>query len=63
MEVPQWSDWSHQLGLGVFPEVVYGPADNLDVSLGAFISGGGEKALLGQWSDADQIYLRVKASF
>jgi hypothetical protein len=63
LEVAQWSDWSDQLGLGVFPEVVYSPIDNVDASIGAFIVGGGSATLFGSWGDADQVYLRVKASF
>ncbi len=47
----------------MFPEVVYAPVDNVDVSLGAFLAGGGGTTLFGRWDDADQVYLRVKASF
>jgi hypothetical protein len=63
LEVAQWSAPSDHLGIGVFPEVVYAPVDNVDVSLGAFLAGGGGTTLFGRWDDADQVYLRVKASF
>jgi len=63
VEVARWWDPSDHLGIGVLPEVVYAPVDNVDVSLGAFIVGGGSATLFGSWGDADQVYLRVKASF
>ncbi len=63
LEVAQWSDWSDHLGLGIFPEVVYAPVDNFDLSLGGFILDGRGTALFGRWRDADQVYLRAKASF
>ncbi len=50
-----WSDWSDHLRLGVFPEVVYAPIENVDVSLGAFIVGGRGTTLFGRWGDADQV--------
>lgn len=63
LEVAQWSDWSDQLGIGILPAVVYAPRDNVDFSLGAFIVAGSGSTLFGRWQDADQAYLRVKASF
>jgi len=63
VEVARWSDLSDHLGIGILPEVVYAPVDNVDVSLGAFFVGGGGATLFGSWGDADQVYLRVKASF
>ncbi len=63
LEVAEWSNWSDHLGLVFFPEVVYSPIDNIDASIGAFIVGGGSATLFGSWSDADQVYLRVRASF
>jgi hypothetical protein len=41
VEVAQWSDWSDRMGYGVYPEVVYAPVDNIDVSLGALFVGAG----------------------
>jgi hypothetical protein len=63
LEVAEWSNWSDHLGLGFFPEVVYSPIDNIDASIGAFIVDGALATLFGSWSDADQVYLRVKATF
>lgn len=60
VELPGGSDHP---GWGIFPEVVYSPVDNIDVSLGGFFGGGGAGTLFGRWSDAGQAFLRVTASF
>ncbi len=62
-ELAQWGDWSDHLGYAVFPAVVYSPVDNVDVSVGGLLAGGGGATLFGRWSDVDQIYVRVKAVF
>jgi hypothetical protein len=63
VEVARWSNPLAHLGIGAFPEVVYAPVDNVDVSLGAFLAGGAGTTLFGRWGDVDQVYIRVKASF
>ena len=47
----------------VFPEVVHSPLDNVDVSLGGLLAGGGGATLFGRWSDVDQLHVRVKVVF
>jgi hypothetical protein len=63
VEVARWSDWPDHIGYGAFPEIVYSPVDNIDVSVGAFILGGRGASQFGLWGAADQVYVRVKASF
>lgn len=62
-EAARWSDWSNGTGYGIHPEVLYSPVDNLDLSIGGLFTGGGGAALFGRLHDADQVYLRVSATF
>lgn len=63
MEFAAWSDISENFGYGVFPELTYSPADNLEVTLGAFVVGGRGPSLFGAWDATDQIYSGVEVSF
>lgn len=63
MEVASWAGISDNLGFGAFPEITYSPADNVELTVGAFVVGGREGSLFGAWDSADQIYSRVKVSF
>lgn len=62
-ELARWTGWSDHLGYAVFPEIVYSPLDNVDLSVGGLLAGGGGATLFGRWSDVDQVYLRVKTVF
>ncbi|MFV1989018.1 MAG: hypothetical protein ACC682_17235 [Gemmatimonadota bacterium] len=63
MEVGTWSGISDNLGYGVFPELTYSPADNVALTVGAFVVGGRGSSLFGAWDGTDQLYSRVKVSF
>jgi hypothetical protein len=63
MEVATWSNISDNLGYGVFPELAYSPADNVELTVGAFVVGGRGSSLFGAWDGTDQVYTRVKVSF
>jgi hypothetical protein len=63
MEVATWSGVSDNLGYGVFPELTYSPADNVELMVGAFVVGGRGSSLFGAWDGTDQLYSRVKVSF
>ncbi|MFV2007968.1 MAG: hypothetical protein ACC667_10995, partial [Longimicrobiales bacterium] len=63
MEVATWSDISDNLGYGVFPELTYSPADDVELTVGAFVVGGRGSSLFGAWDATDQVYTRVKVSF
>ncbi len=62
-EVDDWGAVDKSYGYGVFPELAYLAVDNLEIALGAFITGGERQTLLGSWQDAGQVYLRVKVNF
>ncbi|GMR12151.1 MAG: hypothetical protein BMS9Abin29_0339 [Gemmatimonadota bacterium] len=63
MEVATWSGISDNLGYGVFPELTYSPADNVELVVGAFVVGGRGSSLFRAWDRTDQVYTRVKVSF
>ncbi len=62
-EVDDWGAVDKSYGYGVFPELAYLAVDNLEIALGAFITGGERQTLLGSWQDAGQVYLRFKVNF
>ena len=62
-EVAEWSEVSKEWGYGFFPTVTYRPADNTEVSLGAFSVGGRGQSVFRRWSGADQVYARVRVEF
>lgn len=45
------------------PSVSYDITDNLKATLAALVFGGEKDSLLGQYSDNDEIYLKVKYSY
>lgn len=63
LEFGTWEDVTDNLGYGIFPEITYAPADNLELQVGAFLVGGRGSSLFGAWDEADQLYTRVKVSF
>ncbi|GMT46108.1 MAG: hypothetical protein IEMM0006_1940 [bacterium] len=63
LEVDKWAKVSESYGYGFFPELTYQGIDNLEIAVGTFLVGGKPASLLGSWKNADQAYLRVKASF
>jgi hypothetical protein len=63
VEVGTWSAVSDNLGYGLFPEITYSPADNVELTVGAFVVDGRGRSLFGAWDATDQLYSRVKVSF
>jgi hypothetical protein len=47
----------------VYPEFEYSPVDNIDVSIGGLWASGRDDTLFGRLDFADQLYLKVNASF
>ncbi|NOX97166.1 MAG: hypothetical protein GXO98_03715 [Nitrospirae bacterium] len=50
-------------GTGLFPEISYRPTDNVELTLGAFLSDGKKGTLFGSWKDWDQVYFKMKVNF
>ncbi len=63
LEVAEWNAVKQTYGLGFFPELIYRPADNLEMTLGAFVVDGRPGTLFGTWQDTDQLYLRARVAF
>ena len=63
LEVADWRAFRESYGYGLFPELIYRPADNLEMTLGFFIVDGRDGTLFGAWRETDQVYARVKVVF
>ncbi|MDQ7054064.1 MAG: hypothetical protein Q9P14_14710 [candidate division KSB1 bacterium] len=63
LEVADWGTFRDRYGYGLFPELIYRPADNLAMTIGFFIVDGRDGSLFGAWRETDQVYARVKLVF